>query len=95
MSNQLWILVAVVVIVAILVAYQRSRQSQVQQTRDLRMGAQSRAGANPRRRDQPARRATADRDVGGGPGVGTIQPAAEPGYPRRAYPAGPGVRNLP
>jgi FtsZ-interacting cell division protein ZipA len=40
MSNQVWILIAVVVIVAIIVAYQRSRQSQVQQTRDLRMGAQ-------------------------------------------------------
>jgi 5-methylcytosine-specific restriction endonuclease McrA len=40
MSNQVWILVAVVVIVAIIVAYQRSRQSQVRQTRDLRMGAQ-------------------------------------------------------
>ena len=40
MSNQVWILVAVVVIVAIIVAYQRSRKSQVQQTRDLRMGAQ-------------------------------------------------------
>ena len=40
MSNQLWILVAVVVIIAIVVAYQRSRQSQVRQTRDLRMGAQ-------------------------------------------------------
>ena len=40
MSNQVWILIAVVVIVAILVAYQRSRQSKVQQTRDLRMGAQ-------------------------------------------------------
>jgi predicted negative regulator of RcsB-dependent stress response len=39
MSNQVWILIAVVVIVAIIVAYQRSRQSQVQQTRDLRMGA--------------------------------------------------------
>jgi FtsZ-interacting cell division protein ZipA len=40
MSNQVWILVAVVVIVAIIVAYQRSRKSQVRQTRDLRMGAQ-------------------------------------------------------
>jgi FtsZ-interacting cell division protein ZipA len=40
MSNQVWILVAVVVIVAIIVAYQRSRKSQVQQTRDLRMGTQ-------------------------------------------------------
>jgi hypothetical protein len=40
MSNQLWILVAVVVIVAIIFAYQRSRKSQVRQTRDLRMGAQ-------------------------------------------------------
>ena len=40
MSNQLWILVAVVVIVAIIFAYQRSRQSQVRQSRDLRMGAQ-------------------------------------------------------
>ena len=40
MSNQWWILVAVVVIVAIIIAYQRSRQSQVRQTRDLRMGAQ-------------------------------------------------------
>jgi FtsZ-interacting cell division protein ZipA len=38
MSNQWWILVAVVVIVAIIVAYQRSRQSQVRQSRDLRMG---------------------------------------------------------
>jgi hypothetical protein len=36
----LWILVAVVVIVAVIIAYQRSRQSQVRQTRDLRMGAQ-------------------------------------------------------
>jgi len=40
MSTQLWILVAVVVIVAIIFAYQRSRKSQVQQTRDLRMGTQ-------------------------------------------------------
>jgi hypothetical protein len=40
MSNQVWILIAVVVIVAIIVAYQRSRQGQVRQTRDLRMGAQ-------------------------------------------------------
>jgi FtsZ-interacting cell division protein ZipA len=40
MSNQVWILVAVVVIVAIIFAYQRSRQSKVRQTRDLRMGAQ-------------------------------------------------------
>ena len=45
MSNQLWILVAVVVIVAIIVAYQRSRQNQVQQTRDLRMGAQEQGQA--------------------------------------------------
>ena len=36
MANQWWILVAVVVIVA----YQRSRQSQVRQSRDLWMGAQ-------------------------------------------------------
>ena len=35
MSNQVWILIAVVVIVAIVIAYQRSRQSQVRQTRDL------------------------------------------------------------
>jgi FtsZ-interacting cell division protein ZipA len=40
MSNQVWILVAVVVIVAIIVAYQRSRKSQVRQTQDLRMSAQ-------------------------------------------------------
>ena len=40
MSNQVWILVAVVVIVAIIVAYQSSRKSQVRQTRDRRMGAQ-------------------------------------------------------
>ena len=40
MANQWWILVAVVVIVAIIVAYQRSRQRQVRQSRDLRMGAQ-------------------------------------------------------
>ena len=45
MSNQVWILVAVVVIVAIIVAYQRSRQGQVRQTRDLRMGAQERGRA--------------------------------------------------
>src|SRR5215207_4262083 len=45
MSNQVWILVAVVVIVAIIVAYQRSRQSQVRQTRDLRMGAQEQGRA--------------------------------------------------
>jgi hypothetical protein len=45
MSNQLWILVAVVVIVAIIVAYQRSRQSQLRQTRDLRMGAQEQSRA--------------------------------------------------
>ena len=45
MSNQVWILVAVVVIVAIIVAYQRSRKSQVRQTRDLRMGAQERGRA--------------------------------------------------
>ena len=40
MSNQVWILVAVVVIIAIIVAYQRSRKTQVRQSRDLRMGAQ-------------------------------------------------------
>ena len=45
MSNQVWILVAVVVIVAIIVAYQRSRQSQVRQTRDLRMSAQEQGRA--------------------------------------------------
>ena len=45
MSNQVWILIAVVVIVAIIVAYQRSRKSQVRQTRDLRMGAQERGRA--------------------------------------------------
>ena len=45
MSNQLWILVAVVVIVAIIIAYQRSRKTQVQQTRDLRMGAQEQSRA--------------------------------------------------
>jgi FtsZ-interacting cell division protein ZipA len=45
MSNQVWILIAVVVIVAIIVAYQRSRQNQVQQTRDLRMGAQEQGQA--------------------------------------------------
>jgi hypothetical protein len=45
MSGQLWILVAVVVIIAIIVAYQRSRQSQVRQTRDLRMGAQEESRA--------------------------------------------------
>ena len=45
MSNQVWILVAVVVIIAIIVAYQRSRQSQVRQTRDLRMGAQEESRA--------------------------------------------------
>ena len=46
MSNQLLILVAVVVIVAIIVAYQRSRQGQVRQTRDVRMGAQERGRAH-------------------------------------------------
>ena len=46
MSNQLWILIAVVVIVAIIVAFQRSKQGQVRQTRDLRMGAQERGGAH-------------------------------------------------
>jgi len=45
MSNQVWILVAVVVIVAIIIMYQRSRQSQVRQTRDLRMGAQEQGRA--------------------------------------------------
>src|SRR5215212_676459 len=45
MSTQLWILVAVVVIVAIIFAYQRSRQSQVRQSRDLRMGAQEQGRA--------------------------------------------------
>ena len=40
MSNQWWILIAVVVIVAIIVAYRRSRQTQVRQSQDLRMGAQ-------------------------------------------------------
>jgi len=40
MSNQVWILVAVVVIIAIIFAYQRSRKSQVRQTRDLRMDTQ-------------------------------------------------------
>jgi hypothetical protein len=46
MSGQWWILVAVVVIVAIIVAYQRSRQGQVRQTRDLRMDAQERGRAH-------------------------------------------------
>ena len=46
MSNQLLILVAVVVIVAIIVAYQRSRQGQVRETRDLRMGAQEQGRAH-------------------------------------------------
>jgi len=46
MSGQWWILVAVVVIVAIILAYQRSRQGQVRQTRDLRMGAQERGRAH-------------------------------------------------
>jgi cell division protein FtsN len=46
MSNQMWILVAVVVIVAIIFAYQRSRKNQVQQSRDLRMGAQELGRAN-------------------------------------------------
>jgi hypothetical protein len=46
MSNQLWILIAVVVIVAIIVAFQRSKQGQVRQTRDLRMGAQERGRAH-------------------------------------------------
>ena len=46
MSNQLWILVAVVVIVAIIVAYQRSRQGQVRQTRELRMDAQQQGRAH-------------------------------------------------
>ncbi len=46
MDNQWWILVAVVVIVAIIFAYQRSRQTQVRQTRDLRMGAQEQRRAN-------------------------------------------------
>jgi hypothetical protein len=45
MNGQWWILVAVVVIVAIIIAYQRSRQSQVRQTRDLRMGAQEQSRA--------------------------------------------------
>src|ERR687897_507232 len=45
MANQWWILVAVVVIIAIIFAYQRSRQSQVRHTRDLRMGAQEESRA--------------------------------------------------
>ena len=45
MANQWWILVAVVVIIAIVFAYQRSRQSQVRHTRDLRMGAQEESRA--------------------------------------------------
>ena len=45
MSNQLWILVAVVVIVAIVVAYMRSRQSQERQTRVQRMGVQEQGRA--------------------------------------------------
>jgi hypothetical protein len=45
MSGQWWILVAVVVIVAIIFAYQRSRQGQVRQTRDVRMGVQERGRA--------------------------------------------------
>src|SRR5215212_4174817 len=49
-------------------------------------------GRVPRRRDQPARSATVDRDVGRGAGVGASQPAAEPGYPARADAAGPGIR---
>ena len=40
MFEQWWILVAIVVIVAVIIAFQRSRQSKVRQTRDLRMGAQ-------------------------------------------------------
>ena len=47
MSNQVWILVAVVVIIAIIVAYQRSRQSQVRHTRDLRRAPKRRAGRRP------------------------------------------------
>jgi FtsZ-interacting cell division protein ZipA len=46
MSGQWWILVAVVVIVAIIFAYQRSRKSQVRQTRDLRMGVQEQGRAH-------------------------------------------------
>ncbi len=45
MSNQLWVLVAVVVVVAIIFAYQRTRKTQVRQMRDLRMGAQERGRA--------------------------------------------------
>ena len=45
MSGQWWILVAIVVIVAIIFAYRRSRQSQVRQTRDVRMGAQEQGRA--------------------------------------------------
>jgi hypothetical protein len=45
MSGQWWILVAVVVIVAIIFAYQRTKQGQARQTRDLRMGAQERGRA--------------------------------------------------
>ncbi len=40
MSNQWWILVSVVAIIAIIFAYQRSRQGKVRRSRDLRMGAQ-------------------------------------------------------
>jgi hypothetical protein len=40
MSEQWWILVSVVAIIAIIFAYQRSRQGKVRRSRDLRMGAQ-------------------------------------------------------
>jgi hypothetical protein len=40
MSEQWWILVSLVAIIAIIFAYQRSRQDKVRRSRDLRMGAQ-------------------------------------------------------
>jgi flagellar biosynthesis/type III secretory pathway M-ring protein FliF/YscJ len=46
MSGQWWILVAVVIIVAIVVAYMRSRQSQERQTQVRRMGVQEQGRAH-------------------------------------------------
>ena len=46
MNGQWWILVAVVLVVVAVFVYLRSRRTQVQQTRDLRMGAQERGRAH-------------------------------------------------
>ena len=45
MSTQWWVVIAVVLVVAVIVAYSRSRRHQVSQTRDHRMSAQEQGRA--------------------------------------------------